>query len=569
MCSMITVQNIKDYEFSFKGLDAVYTAEINEHDAKTNEKVQKHKEILEIVKGLGVGKLDKMKSTECEFLLVKEYLRQRIFSCKKTNSYYIIEDGKLTAKPECVWKKYLNKIKQKGKMFVDFLEDCDELYTADVYLEEFIVDLEKHRLNLKPRLPFELNPNAKMDEEAGKKILAYMKEIITSNNDAEWITVEYFLGCAVQSKRSELVMIFQALGGVGKSFIIDNVFQQLLGDGLSRTSDDFLTGEDKFNESLIGTRCAVLEETSGSQNGKYCAMMKELKRTSTSQRMAIRKMHQASQDFLNCINYVISTNHYRDFDLSDRRIFLPTINNKYQEDIVFFAQFEKLIKTESLQYIFNHFANVNTSKRVLAPETLAKQEFKEETMLSPVKYMILELIIKHPREDYFATTRDLYEHFESWAKNNKKRCPTFALFANTVRQYVEKATKADGTEMKSHNVSLYNFSAKSLYDRIIVRSKALSKDQFEQWKFNYEKEKEQVENGELDCDFTVEKNISKEKDMKIVELEKQIAELKKLLEEKNEAVKKEKKVKFDQVLEKPIKYKKNAVPDMDLNNLLD
>lgn len=55
-----------------------------------------------------------------------------------------------------------------------------------------------------------------------------------------------------------------------------------------------------------------------------------------------------------------------------------------------------------------------------------------------------------------------------------------------------------------------------------------------------------------------------EKEKKIKELEREIAELKKLLENK-----KEKKVHYESGLEKPIKYKKHAMKDYDLDCLLD
>ena len=99
---MITTQNIKDYEFTFQGLDKVFNAEKAEYEQQSNGTSS---EVLELVKMLGIKKGFKQKE-ECEYTKTKKYLKERIFSCANSTCVYIVEEGRLVEKTEDLWKKY-------------------------------------------------------------------------------------------------------------------------------------------------------------------------------------------------------------------------------------------------------------------------------------------------------------------------------------------------------------------------------------------------------------------------------------------------------------------------------
>ena len=136
------------------------------------------------------------------------------------------------------------------------------------------------------------------------------------------------------------------------------ILKRLLGDGFAKLTDSILTGEERFNDGLIGARRGMLEETSGVNSEKYLEIIKTMKENSTDPVMVIRKMRVSPQPYKNFINYIVNSNKYRDIDLSDRRIFLPTISNKYQQNVEFFEDLSKKITDKSLQYVFNYFYTV-------------------------------------------------------------------------------------------------------------------------------------------------------------------------------------------------------------------
>ena len=468
-------------------------------------------------------------------------------------------------------EKIREKIKRKGQQFVDFLDDCESLFETEVLDDDFVVDLEGFRVNLKPKLPFSYDPNAEVDAENGQIILNAMKEILVSNIEVEWIVLVYFVACLLHSRRSELVMVLQSLGGVGKSFIIMQIIKRLLGDGFAKLTDSILTGEERFNDGLIGARCGMLEETSGVNSEKYLEILKNMKENSTDPVMVIRKMRVSPQPYKNFINYIVNSNKYRDIDLSDRRIFLPTISNKYQQNVEFFEDLSKRITDKSLQYVFNYFYTAEIPARMKAPETEGKQDFKEEAMSTVERFLISELIINNPQQQLSANSREMFTKYEEWAKANKRKSAQFSVFSNTFRQYLEKTLRPDGKEKKINGFVYYNFSKDHVYDRLITRSKVLTKDQFDRWVFEHQSNKKNEEHNV----FETEEDIIKAKDIEIYKLKQEIEELKKLLNEKNEKNEKEKskseKVvdEFEVKLEKPIKYKPHSNKDYDLDYLLD
>lgn len=575
--TLITVKNIKDFEFSFKGLDEVYEKEKMEYEQKVNAKLEEFAKVAKVASEYGFKKTTtKEKQEEFEFPLTKKYLRERIYSCNATGLIYVIEDGKLESKGADVWTKYANKIHQKGAQFTAYLKDCPSLYKCCVEREDYIVDLENHRLNLKPHLPFSYDLDAPMDKEKGEYIIEKLKEILCSNSGDDWKTFRYFIGCLAKSQLSQVILVLQSLGGVGKSFCVNKIIARLIGNGFQTTNEKLLSGEDVYNESFLGKRCIFLDETSGVSPYVYSEIMKNLKRWSTSPTMEIRRMRVSIQEVVNLSNFLVCTNFPLDLDGENRRIHMPTVNNKYQLDTEFFSNFEKMITTEALQYVFNYFYETDTSKIVEAPVSDFKADYKESRIQNTLVFLISEFIIRNPKHDYTASLRDMYELYENWCVANKKKCSQFVYFANTVRQYVEKAMRPDGKEKKVHGSIHHNFSCDHLYKQLIEKSKVLTEDQYNRWVYEYEQEQKNADVFDNNDDKEDSmKKIIEEKDKKISELEQELENLKKLLEEKKEK-KKEKKDKkekvgdeFDVQLEKPIKYKPNPNKDCDLNNLLD
>lgn len=571
--SIITIENVMDFEFTFEGLDKAFESDLVLHEQKMTtihnqkmeeyeRKMKEYEKIKAIYKNLPFPKKEKEEKAENELVNVSKYISERIFSTNN-EGYYIISDGCLKFLNGQGWAKYQEKIKCKSKNLLKLIVDCPNLYKLDVYEEDFIVDSQTYRINLKPQIPFTYNPSLLGDKLNGDYIIKAMKEILTSDDPKDWAVVEYIIACMIQGKKSGLILVLCGLGGVGKSFMVDNIIHGMLGKALAKPTEGTLSGEDKFNECLIGARCAVLEETSGTCASQYLAIMKYLKETSTSPRITIRRMHLAGFEVNNTINWVVNTNHPRDLNPKDRRSEVPTVSNKYLNDVNFFAELKTKITNESLRYVFNHFYSVDTSKQMLANESETKIEFKEEGMETAVRFLIEEYIILKPLNPRHHKMSIAFEDYKAWCLNNKKKASTQHHFSYTTRQYVPKALNQDGKEKQEQHTPVYNFSCDVLAQRLINDMKVLTPQQFEQWKHDVaDKNDNTVDSDGLveHCDMINKyEKILKDKDSEISQLKQELLEMQEKLKEFEEAKKaKEEKKKNKEEKKKDKKVKEES-----------
>jgi hypothetical protein len=278
-------------------------------------------------------------------------------------------------------------------------------------------------------------------------------------------------------QRSELVVFLQALGGVGKSFFA-NILSRIFGSAFSKVNEQVISGETQFNKDLVGACGVKIEETSGTSN--YLLLMRGIKDLSTEPELNARYMFSECVKLRNIINIWVLSNHIRDLDLRDRRMFVPPINNKYQQNVEYFAELEACLTESALQYVFNYFYEVDISKKLLAPETASKTEYKIANLNSCVKFMINEYMVKSPSENRELKLSDAYKKYVSWCgHNNVKSVAKSDYFSNTARQYVP-AVEVNGKVKQKDHTNIYDFSTKTLYDRIIVRSKEITAVQYQE-----------------------------------------------------------------------------------------
>jgi hypothetical protein len=474
----------------------------------------------------------------CEHGKLKKYLLERIFPFAG-EGYWIVQDEKLDLKKGGTWEKYKKKIECKSKqLYKEVVDDCRMLYKTSVTGDETIIDMATGKINL--ALPMKCTytgENQKKNKNA-RKILNFMKDIVCGGCEESWECMKYVIGCMTHRVRSDVIIFLQALGGVGKTFFA-NILKALFGVSMVKASEEVISGEDQFNSRLVGAVVACIEETTGSPNP--LRFMRGLKDYATSEEFMARYMFVDGFSMKNILNIIVLSNHFRDLDCGDRRILVPSINNKYQNNTEYFSDLHDCLTEEAIQYLFNYFYEMDISKKVLAPETDAKKEYKIANMSSCVKFMIDEYMVKNRTENREMKMTDAYKKYVVWCDNNSiKTTAKSDYFSNTVRQYVP-SVELDGKIKQKDHTNLYDFSTKTLIDRIITRSKVITPEYYQ----------------ELMCEFGNGKQIPEhEHETHSQEMAKQIVALQLLLKDRDNTIeeltkKLEEKKKEPEVIEEP------------------
>lgn len=498
----ITVQNVNEYELSFPMINKLWEEDMEmaqTESIKQAEQIDKlnaetYNESVANNAGKYLKKAPK-KSTvsdkDIEYIAVtkgklKKYLEKRIYP-SRDGGYFIIESGHAVLKSKDAFIKIEKKIRHKSKLlYATVIDDCDDLYTADVFPEDYIIDLKKHRINMSKRFNFSYDPDAKVDKINGQKILDFIKEIIVSNNEDEWKCLCFVIGCMAKRKRSEIVLFLTGLEGIGKTFFC-NILRGLFGKSFANTSEATLSGDNQFNMMMVGSVVACLEETSGGAD--YRKVMKGIKEIATSETLFARKMHVDGFDVMNMINIIVLSNFFRDIDMSNRKVFGPTLNPKYQNNHDFFGNLKTLMTTESLQYVFNYFYDIDCTKQVRIPETQGKQDSKITNLPNPIKFLLDQYIIRKPQEVCEKKMRQLYTEFESYCTSNEiKAIAKFDQFSHTIRNYIPFVEK-DGKPKLRDKTNIYDISLNTLIDRLVKRSKVITQEQIDELILEHEQGK--------------------------------------------------------------------------------
>lgn len=442
-----------------------------------------------------------------------KYLKLRILPSNE-DGYFIVENGKLVLKSSRFFhEKIKPKLDAKCKKYVEILRDSDGLYNCDVYDEDFVIDHSNHRVNIAK--PFKFGCTVKSAEEVtlgkrAKKVMDFVEKIICGGKKDQYECLLNVLTYATHRKQSGVITFLCALGGVGKTFFCD-ILRLIFGSAYANTSESVLSGEDKFNKSLVGSVFAGLEETAGTEN--YQKLMRSIKEIATSQNLVARLMYSDGYEVKNMLNIIVLSNYFRDLNVGDRRVFVPEISNEKQEDKEYFTKLKEALTEKALQEIFNYLYTRPIVGSIIIPVTESKEEYKEMHMSAPVKFLVDNYMIANRYENHSVSTRDLFAEFETQTKNSKLTCKRDTFF-NTIRMYVPYAQNSEGRVKAVRGFNHFDVSYQTLYDRIIKRSRVISEARFEEMKIEYEdNNKTELDNVFGDPQTEQQKNFVKEIDL--------------------------------------------------------
>jgi hypothetical protein len=519
---MIDFNNIREFEYRVRDVKLLWTEDLEEARKREDPK-----------------KMYKMKDREenaIENSKCVKYLQDRVYSAKNGGKY-IVKDGKLAHKNEKTWGTYGEHIRaQSPLLYRTGIQDIMEVFTVDVYAEHFIIDLLEGRLNLAKKFNFAYSKKNRGDKVLGKKIIEFMKEVVCSGNKSYWECLRLIIACMAQRKQSHVILFLCGLEGIGKTFFC-NILRMLFGESFVDTSEQVLTGQDKFNAALVGSVACCLEETGGAGNNPE--LTRALKKLADSQTLVARAMYSDGYEVKNLLNIIVCSNFLRDMDTGNRKTFAPEFSNKFQQNKEYFADLKAALTDDCLQYLFNYFYEIKVPEQVPIPATETKDNYKENHMNFTVRFLIEVLLIQQPQGKMIKTMRQVYdEYFVPWAEKNLKVVTGYDNFYFYANYYTERVFKEDGKTPKtnSNGTSLFDFSENVLYNKIIVHSKELSVSKFGEWK-----ERLALKNTSCD-DYDDEVEKLKEQ---VVNLQKLVKDLQQQLENKpneNDGAEKKRKV---------------------------
>jgi Family of unknown function (DUF5906) len=401
----ITFDQMKHYQIDFSELNAIWQNDVK--NAKTAvEKV--HTEAMKKYKVKQMTDKQESEAIEKEVLengKICEYIRTRVFP-SSGKGYNIIENNEIVCKQND-WDKYKEKISGMSKqLYHKVIIDTDGLYRSKIVNNDVVVDMANKTINLAMPMDYSYSKTSKVDAINGEKILVFMKEVIVSNSVEEWGCLKYQISCMTKRQRSNIVLF---LAGVGKSFF-SNIIAKLLGKSFTPVSEQVISGENQFNSILLGRSCVAIEETSGTSN--YSALMRGMKDMVDKETITINGKYDKELVLDNIINIMVLSNFYKDLDCGNRKIFVPTINNKYQENHKYFADLEKCLTPEALQYVFNYFYEVDTSKHMKPPQTEAKLLYKATNISSSLEFVIDKYMIENAYETHNMIMSKAYKEYQ-------------------------------------------------------------------------------------------------------------------------------------------------------------
>lgn len=460
---------------------------IEKQEAEDKKRLEREKKIAEKEKRIAEKAEQKVKPV---FTNTIDYLKKRIF-VMKTGGYCVVENGEVVFKSVQTFNEiYAKKINSfDGTIMKDFLKINDKLYNMDVFDGDYIIDTQKCNINLIQQLNFfptdtdYAHGDYKKTVKSGEKVFEFIKNIIVSNLEDQYECLLDILTCIVRRKMSNIILVLAGLEGCGKSFFV-GLIQKLIGSAMAKCSESQLSGTDNFNSNFQGCSVAYMEETSGCNN--YRGMMRTLKELADSEEISIRKMNTDRYNIRNTLNFIICTNHYRDIDVGNRKVFLAQVSPDRMNDTDYFSKLGKLLNHDVLQYVFDVLYRRPLKDRIQIPASDIKQAKKENDTNTCVDFIINQYLVKRAANSI--ALKQAFEDYQTYSIGRKFRMEKDSFYYN-FKIYLKPCINENGEQKKVHGYPVFDTSYDSVYAMMVTKTKSISEQTLKERQEAYENEK--------------------------------------------------------------------------------
>lgn len=348
-----------------------------------------------------------------------KYLKSTIYVLKD-GSYMYLDGGKRNFVSFKQFNDSLGmRIKALNGQMYDLITKLNiDMYSFDVYNEEFEIDHIGKRINMKVPIDFKTKDYVATQEDVNAlgEFLKFVKDIVCNGDEAQYRYQIMYVSLIFRQQKTDTVYnLFSLLEGTGKTTYI-NFLKRIIGKSMDVVTRAQISGTDNFNYNMLGKTVLYLEELAEEKEVKK-QFLETLKQLATAKEYAYRNMHTLTDSKINISNIVISSNNRI---LVGRRTYCPFFNCAKTEDREYFARINEIIADEgNMQYIFNYFVNNGISReefmKLEIPKTDVLSEEIQEKLPSYYKFIKDEFLFNIP--DKRIKTTLMYEKYRDWFTN--------------------------------------------------------------------------------------------------------------------------------------------------------
>lgn len=343
-------------------------------------------------------------------------------------------------------------------------------------------------------------------------MLKFIKEVICGDQqDSYDFVVKWIANMLQGNKNSSCLYLKSAVQGIGKSTLTEFLMNYVIGEKLClETGSGPLVSQ--FNKILESKLLVVFEELENFSISSWQAISSKLKRYISSDVYTIEQKGVDVYDTKNINNYILISNNDAIKDDEGRRYFILDLSTKYEKDHKYFDCLRKnCFNLEVGKAFYNYMLNIDTQEfnPQAYPDTKSKLDSIAKRLDSVYMFLKDDYILKKLSIDKI-TVNDLHVNYTNYCAENNIKRPYNKIDFN------KRMSEINVAYYKSNSKNIYNVS----YDDLL----AIAKKRY--WIHSLD-------------DFNEEDkpiNQPDHKDLEILELKRQIEELKHQLSQKNESL---------------------------------
>ena len=424
------------------------------------------------------------------------------------------------------------------------------IYNLVIKKERKMIMHDDEELNLRKQMRFEFNEPKKVLADEIKQFRDFLLIQVCNNNKEAFYIFEKWISCLFAGRKTQLgMMIKSTTGGTFKSKI-GKILLEILGEASTLTKpSDF----ERFNQMTLGRFLAVLEELP-TEKHESKHLVQELKKIITENTYCYESKGKDSQQLACLENVLILTNNPLPY--FERKIMRITpLSTLTKIDAKLGGEVEKIINSSAyLENIFWYYNNLDDGKwngqidaeriddYISSCEGMI--DLKGDKTVNSFKFIVHALKSEILQGKLKKTA--LYEQFEKFCKKNH-------FFATEKGEFYAQIGELGLTTRKSDGYYIYDFTPECVADLSAELKCRYLLDDNSIAEAKMRRDEEFNEN----FDETFPKGDDREKDYEIKRLKEEIAELRRLLTQRNEKPISETKVAKTQIIENddPIIFK--------------
>lgn len=299
-------------------------------------------------------------------------------------------------------------------------------------------------------------------------ILRHLKEVWCDDNMELYEWWLDYLAYLVCGGRTGVVPIVRGTQGCGKDlFMTEFIMNKLLGEKYCFSTDDPVNQIfGKFNGGLLNKSYCVIEEGGYEINAVY----NRIKKTATSDKLAIEKKFQEVINARNMANLIISTNSANlisgDKGMEQRRLMNIKCSDRYLNNVAYFKNYKKAIDNKgAVKNIYDMLVKRFKDKELdpentmylqnTKPDTQERRDTQEKNIPLTTQFLLdkMDMDMMKSNAETRINRTTLYQKYKSWCETrNIKCCDANSFYTNVVNVDGFQQVKVQGVRYMRINV---------------------------------------------------------------------------------------------------------------------